>query len=58
MQSRYGSGLANFADLMQAQYALVKAAADNKAAYMAVWKALLYKAAVNGDLNLFLNQVN
>lgn len=58
LQSRYQSGLANFADLMQAQYALVKAAADNKTAYMAVWKALLYKAAVNGDLNLFLNQVN
>ncbi|WP_178372170.1 TolC family protein [Chitinophaga jiangningensis] len=58
MQSRYQSGLANFADLMQAQYALVKASADNKTAYMAVWKALLYKAAVTGDLNLFLNQVN
>ncbi|MBC9934926.1 TolC family protein [Chitinophaga qingshengii] len=58
MQSRYQSGLANFSDLMQAQYALVKAATDNKTAYMAVWKALLYKAAVNGDLNLFLNQVN
>ncbi len=58
LQSRYQSGLANFADLMQAQYALVKAAADNKTAFMAVWKALLYKAAVNGDLNLFLNQVN
>ncbi|HWV68149.1 TolC family protein [Chitinophaga sp.] len=58
IRSRYQSGLANFADLMQAQYALVKAAADNKTAYMAVWKALLYKAAVNGDLNLFLNQVN
>lgn len=58
MQSRYQSGLANFADLMQAQYALIKAATDNKTAYMAVWKALLYKAAVNGDLSLFLNQVN
>lgn len=58
MQSRYQSGLANFADLMQAQYALIKAATDNKTAYMAVWKALLYKAGVNGDLSLFLNQVN
>lgn len=58
LQSRYQSGLANFADLMQAQYALLKAAADSKTAYMAVWKALLYKTAVNGDLNLFLNQVN
>lgn len=58
LQSRYQSGLANFADLVQAQYALVKAAADNKTAFMAVWKALLYKAAVNGDLDLFLKQVN
>lgn len=56
--SRYQSGLANFADLIQAQYALVKAQTDNKTAYMSVWKALLFKAAVSGDLNLFLNQVN
>lgn len=58
LQSRYESGLANYADLMQVQYGLIKAAVDNKLSYMAVWKALLYKAAVNGDLNLFLNQVN
>ena len=56
--SRYQSGLANFADLMQAQYVLIKAETDNKTAYMSVWKALLYKAAVTGDLNLFLSQVN
>lgn len=56
--SRYQSGLANFSDLMQAQYALIKAETENKAAYMGVWKALLYKTAVTGDLNLFLNQVN
>ena len=58
LQSRYQSGLANFADFMQAQYALIKAETDNKAAYIGVWKALLYKAAVTGDLNLFLNQAN
>jgi outer membrane protein len=56
--SRYQSGLANFADLVQAQYALIKSETENKTAYMGVWKALLYKAAVAGDLNLFLNQVN
>jgi outer membrane protein len=56
--SRYQSGLANFADLMQAQYALIKAETDNKTAYMGVWKALLYKAAVTGDLNIFLSQLN
>jgi outer membrane protein TolC len=58
LQSRYQSGLANFADLLQAQYVLIKAETDNKAAYMGVWKAFLFKAAVTGDLNLFLNQVN
>lgn len=58
LQSRYQSGLANFADLMQAQYALIRAETENRTAYMGVWKALLYKAAVSGDLNLFLNQVN
>jgi outer membrane protein len=56
--SRYQSGLANFSDLMQVQYALIKAATENKTAYMGIWKALLYKAAVSGNLNLFLNQVN
>ena len=56
--SRYQSGLANLADLIQAQYAFTKADADKRIAYMAVWKALLYKAAVNGDLNFFVKQVN
>lgn len=56
--SRYQAGLANYADLIQAQYVLLKSETENKMAYMDVWKALLYKAAVSGDLNLFLNQVN
>ena len=54
--SRYQSGLANFSDLIQAQYTLIKAETDNRSAYMNVWKALLYKAAVAGDLNIFLSQ--
>ncbi len=57
MLSRYQSGLANYADLIQAQYILIKAETDNKTAYINAWKALLFKAAVKGDLNLFLNQV-
>lgn len=57
MLSRYQSGLANYSDLIQSQYFLVKAEAENKIAYINVWKALLLKAAVKGDLNLFLNQV-
>lgn len=56
--SRYQSGLANYADLIQAQYILIKAETENKTDFMEVWKALLKKAAITGDLNLFLNQVN
>lgn len=56
--SRYQAGLANYADLIQAQYVLIKAETENKADFVGVWKALLYKAAVKGDLNIFLNQVN
>lgn len=55
--SRYQSGLANYADLMHAQYFLIKAETENKTSYVAVWKALLYKAAVKGDINIFLNEV-
>lgn len=56
--SRYNAGLANYADVIQAQYNLLKAETDHKTAFMAVWKTFLYKAAVKGDINLFLNQVN
>lgn len=58
MQSRYQSGLTNISEFLQAQYTLVKAETDNKLSYMAVWKAFLFKAAVSGNLNTFLNQVN
>jgi outer membrane protein TolC len=58
IQSRYQSGLTDFADFMQAQYALIKAETDHKLAYMSVWKAFLYKAAVDGNLNLFIKQLN
>ena len=58
MVSRYQSGLVNYSELIQAQYQLIKAEAENKTAFINVWKALLIKAAVTGDLNLFLNQVN
>lgn len=57
LQTRYNTGLANYADLIQAQYSLVKAESDLKKSYLDAWKALLYKAAVEGDINIFLNQV-
>lgn len=56
--SRYNAGLANYADLIQAQYNLLKAETDLKKSYLEAWNALLYMAAVKGDLNMFLNQVD
>jgi outer membrane protein TolC len=55
--SRYNSGLLNYTELIQAQYALVQSEADLKRAYVEAWKALLYMAAVNGDLNVLINQL-
>lgn len=56
--SRYNSGLVNYADLIQAQYSLIKSEADLKKSHLDAWKALLYKAAVQGDIAIFLNQLN
>jgi len=55
--SRYNSGLLNYTELIQAQYALVQSEADLRKAYVEAWKALLYLSAVNGDLDLFINQL-
>jgi len=55
--SRYNSGLVNYADLVQAQYTLVKGEIDLKKSYLDAWKALLYKSAVEGDLTIFFNQL-
>ncbi|AYB29146.1 TolC family protein [Chryseolinea soli] len=57
LTTRYNSGLTNYADLIQAQYSLVKAETELKQSYLEAWKALLYKAAVQGDIAIFLNQV-
>jgi len=57
MQIRYNTGLVNFADLMQAQYNLLKAELDIKQAYWDSWKALFLQAAVKGDMNVFLNEI-
>jgi len=56
LQIRYNTGLVNFADLIQTQYSLIKAETDLKKSFWEAWKALLYKTAVTGDLNFFLNQ--
>lgn len=57
MQIRYNTGLVNFSDLIQTQYNLLKAELDLKKAYWDAWKALLLQAAVNGNENIFLNQI-
>jgi outer membrane protein TolC len=53
----YGNGLSNIADLAQALYNINRAETDRDLAYNGVWQALLYKAAVTGDLQIFLNQL-
>jgi len=57
LASRYNSGLLNYTELIQAQFALVQSEADLKRAYIEAWKALLYMAAVNGNLDDFVNQL-
>jgi outer membrane protein len=57
MQIRYNTGLVNFSDLIQTQYNLLKAELDVKKAYWDAWKALLLEAAVNGNENIFLNEI-
>jgi outer membrane protein len=55
--SRYNSGLVSYTEVVQAQYALVKAESDLAKAHIEAWKALLFKAAVTGNIDLFLNQL-
>ncbi len=57
LQTRYATGLVTFTDLVQAQYSLAKAETDLKKSHWEVWKNLLYKAAISGNLDLFLNQI-
>jgi len=57
MRIRYNTGLATYADMIQAQYGLLKAELDRKQAYWEAWKALLFEAAVHGDENLFLQAI-
>lgn len=57
LQSRYQAGLIDLSDLLQAQYNLSRAETDVKKSQLEVWKALLYKSAITGDLNIFLNEV-
>jgi outer membrane protein len=57
MTARYEAGLANYPDLIQARYSLVKAETELKKSYLEVWKAFLYRNAIQGDLSVFLDQI-
>lgn len=57
MQVRYTNGLVNYTELLQTQSDLLKAKIELTRSQAELWKALLYKATVYGDLNLFTNQV-
>jgi outer membrane protein len=57
LSSRYSSGLVSYTEVVQAQYALVKAESDLARAHIEAWKALLFRSAVSGNIDLFLNQL-
>ncbi len=54
--ARYKAGLVSYADVVLAQQQLVEAEADVQKSKWEVWKALLYKATVLGDLKYFTQQ--
>lgn len=54
----YQNGLATIVDVTQALYNVNRAETDRDIAYNGLWQALLFKAVVSGDLNLFLNQTH
>ncbi|GAA4447190.1 hypothetical protein GCM10023189_03280 [Nibrella saemangeumensis] len=58
LQVRYQTGLVSLTDVIQTQYALLKAESDNQVATLAVWRALLLEAYARGDLSYFLQALD
>ncbi|GAB3033296.1 TolC family protein [Spirosoma pulveris] len=56
-KSRYESGLTDLPTLLQSVLTLNRAEVDGYVAVSNVWRFLLLKAAADGDLSLFMNQV-
>lgn len=54
--ARYKAGLVSYADVLLAQQQLIQAEEDLEKAKWEVWKAVLYKASVLGDLKFFTQQ--
>ncbi|UHG89546.1 TolC family protein [Spirosoma oryzicola] len=57
-KSRYESGLTDLPTLLQSVLTLNRAEVDGYVSISNVWRYLLLKAAAEGDLSLFMNQVN
>ncbi|MCE7056227.1 TolC family protein [Algoriphagus sp. AGSA1] len=57
IQSQYQAGLITFTELIEARNELVTAEIELRKSYWEAWQALLYMAAVNADLEIFLNQL-
>ncbi|GAB4018711.1 hypothetical protein GCM10028773_19280 [Spirosoma koreense] len=56
-KSRYANGLTDLPTLLQSVVTLNRAEVDGYVAVSNVWRFLLLKAAADGDLSLFMNQV-
>ncbi|ADB36526.1 outer membrane efflux protein [Spirosoma linguale DSM 74] len=56
-KSRYESGLTDLPTLLQSVLTLNRAEVDGYVAVSNVWRFLLLKAAADGDLSLFMNQI-
>ncbi|WP_223860717.1 TolC family protein [Spirosoma validum] len=57
-KSRYESGLTDLPTLLQSVVTLNRAEVDGYVAISNVWRFLLLKSAAEGDLSVFMNQVN
>jgi len=53
----YKNGLTNLVDVTQSLYTLNRAESERDLAFINMWQALLLKAAADGDLGVFTNQL-
>ncbi len=58
LQARYDAGLINLSELLQGQFDLAAAESEDIQIRSEMWKALLYYAAVKGDLSIFTQHLN
>jgi outer membrane protein TolC len=56
VSARYKAGVVSYADVVLAQQQLIQAEADIEKSKWEVWKSILYKASVLGDLKFFTQQ--